>query len=507
MIRVNKLTQMNMIFEGSVRCLRAKDELSPDDESLPIVKTTDNTDEIREYLDRASDSKRKRNILVLMKEPYRTSGGIEWNVGDHAMVGPTFAALLLKDYDLARKLLKWEKKLLLNGHIYQVDDLFPRWIPTYYIVCIQELFVVDPDIPEDIVMELDRKIRQNGEYCVFSDMYTNDYMGFIGKKPYPETIFCCDTESVKPYYSTIIERLRKEYPIVFEALLTDILQINWCGNDMKRYFNAKDLSAILRMICKYRSEEKEHIFRWFEEETSAVRGGRHHMFFYPPLPKRYINDVKMLYTVLKNSPEYFVEYMKIVTFLAMESNDEELLRIVKKVIRDKSLGLDVEALALYIWDIPEMHPLYQEIRNEYSHKDYLDYLANLIILFKKIKKEKICLSSESEIMRNYYSAVTNMGVRLDFWPCGIENKEEEHRSFREKMKKFLSSIDRIICDDLITSLREEGYERALMDIGDEELIVQNFECGLLRQDNCDRYIKWAVEYKSSQLIPAIIAFS
>ncbi len=451
-----------------------------------------------------------KNLVVVIKDPYRSDRDLDWEF-DHVVVGPLFAALLLKEYDTARKLLAKNPRPLIKGRVVNVCD--DGTLFTGEDIYMGQLFLVDPDIPDDLVADIHEMIVRYYGYDLNTDLFENKYLQMTDPMQKSENYFWGDEREAEPYFARKLQTLRRNYPIVFDCLFDMLTGGNISADFFGNYLNDSDRSMIMRMVCKYRSDDHKSMLFWFEEETKELFSDCFAAFLFCGVSKSYLTDVKAVYKYLKDDKEYYPRFVKAVTMMAIRFGDEQLAKIAQRAICGKGpVKFTIEDLALNLWGDgmtdPEISPLYAEIKNNFSSDDYIDYMIKFMKMYKRCTKKKICLLPDSQIMKNYYSTVRSKDTMLmwadyedPFQPAQYVDVE----SFREKIKGFLGLVDSVEREN--DPFRMSTYDMPLLRIADEELIVQNFEKGLLLGEKADEYIKELIKTERTSLVPAVTAFA
>lgn len=461
-------------------------------------------DTIKEYLNEIADGNKDHKIGIYMKVPYADKEC-------YVVVGPTFAALMLRDYELTERVLQREKKLELEGYIITCKDYNKQGI----WICLDELFLADMSIPAQLLKSLHEKIVKKRGYTVLCDICGNDLLqvmdaGFTecydfgfgkGKAPFGNRFEC----------------LKKKCPEMFEAMIEKMATDQQCRSVIADRYERDDAVAMCRLIYRYSGNRHKEVLEYFRTETQIIKN---ECIFPHPVPEYYGKDAKAVYRLLKGDKDVLKEYARILLYVTTIHDIREINRIAKEILNDRSNSdWTVDDLRLLFYGKPNSDPIFADLHNnriplavegsiplgEY----YVEYLAKLMAKIKAFTGKKLTISGSSALMYEYFKAVEDFdfvaenipSMNSPFGSPFVQDPEDRVRDFRKIMKQFISKIDNYEYSEPRTR-----YETLLVKLADEELMVWHFEKGMLRTDKIPDYIQTAIKLKRTYLLPCLTAY-
>ncbi len=463
-----------------------------------VKKKAGDREGIRKFLDDLTKTGNvgKKDIGLIIKTPY---GG----ESEFIVAGPTFAALLIKDYELAAKVLKWEKKPNIYGCFL---DLGRNKDWTEHVSLVQ-LFAVDLEIPSQLAELLRKKMRKEANYNPDNMLFYNyllkkadEEFARIGEGFY----FGPDDHVIVPYAKKLVS-MRKAYPSFFEDMMIRLKTEQYICSTAGSLNSTKDISSLFRFLYRYYAKDRKTVIRYFAEQTKVECYQINNSFFDEPLPRHYVEDASLVYKLVKDDEDDVKEYLTVLLYVSTVTDNRQINRIIKRLLGDPGRKTpDVDELILDLSVLSDRREFREIFSGSSDGYTYMKYLGKIVRQYARMTAKRICVSSDGNLMKQFYIAVNDMEDMFEFRTFDIteEQMRAELAGYRNSIKDLLS----------VTEIKGENSqpkrtEEAFLKLSDEELLVQLFEKKILSGSKSSDYIKKAIKNGQLSLVPCITAFS
>lgn len=407
------------------------------------------------------------------------------------LASPVFLAVLLKEYELAEKLIDqnyYANDLFLGDQCYyQIDIGYRRCVE----ITITQLLMSQYDIPDRLLKKIQGQLLTD-DFCFMSDYWCNPFLMTSNDIAERKTI-----PSMKGF-----ESLRTFDNEIFRGMMDGVKTQHWYNYEV----NTTELKKLVRglLVSFYGlAEDLEKIIERYGISGMPYIGYQEkktwYRFWFGMLPE------------LKNACPYNEQWQKtffeyVVKLYSNILSDEELLG--KKKMKEY-----LEILNPYLKEnCPEDYGIEEYLEWIYKHKHQTQY-ARMLAVWKYRVKKSVCVGRGWEIL---WKIMENLlGEKV------FESDEDDYEMC-ENLRDHLAPeriADTIQFLELIEIVEEEYAEKkevesswmgylfsALMDFSSEELMLTCLKCGLIPKEAVGALIKASNIFKGRKLLPVLIMY-
>ncbi len=504
--------QIPFVLEGNSDEWKIKGMCLTELDRRKLLRAAGKYESIKEYLISVKNGIYPDNIGILLKLPYTS-------YKRYCMVGPVFAALLLREYNLAKELIDRIRNfefcgLFLNdGYDTYSDSVFTDdhiWIP--------QLFLADLNIPSDILLKLlDRLENDHITVSYYKEMLDNDLLRMLnrdyeynyGNDPFSDT----DKDSAQgSLYEKLCKKCPRAYEWLFKPFVTGI-----GSEDISIYGNLKWIQKLRDTVYRHYSENNSVILGMF---TLEVRKFIEVYCVRLITEKECLRLYKSACFVLSKITEdeaLLKWYLKLILFMLNVFDHKEKFRIWlwtdereiligNKLVKLLKKGMSIPSAKSFDAEDLCMHNGTRE-GNIYFEDDicrlYM-YYPGYLETYKKYLGKKTDINAVGDMFAKHLQQI----CFRDFFIT-----EREIYDFKQALKIFFFNVDRFYL--------KPGYKKReinavwkkykdnlknILDIADEEIILLGFKKHLLTEENIEMYIEMAIQSKQTSILPCLFAY-
>ncbi len=493
-------------IEGSYRDWVSVIESSEFIDDKTKNKAAEDLNVIHEYLKGVRNGTNPAAVGILMKIPY-TKQDV------YCIVGPTFAALLLRKYELAGEIMDQEE---FEEYGVVLDDFYnDSSCDIFYDhsqIHISELILADMKIPASLMEKMVDQFNRRGIVSVDgSNITANRMMNILGPSDfYRDPFFEDDHESkrVNRY-----EKIFNKCPDMFDWLF-DIIAFRIGGY---RFFNTYGLNWVLELgdtVYSHYGFECKAVLGMFAEETKCYltsRGSGDHK-----KAARFCKAANFVLNKISSDRELLRCYLKLILlvinvvenslmFTCFSDSENKPYPIVKRLTRilDKvrTLQMNADFTAEELCVSPNNDPERFSINNAVNIDE--TYYANYLEVYKKYFNNRIEIDTNGELFNDFITRIRHTGMYVIFGnnPFGNEKRDSDVAS----LKRFIFNTDSFKVDN-IESAETAYVMNGIMELADEEIIILCYKKHLFEKENTQIYINIAINNKKYALLPCLSAY-
>ena len=462
-------------------------------------------------LARAHDAVKSLLVMTRDKEVDPDYGVFMQIPGDfnsrYVIAGPVFAAMLLKEYDLAKELLEVEKPLHQKGFVAREEcrsDLeWTEW------VWLSQVMVADADIPGDLLLKLHKSIKSNGGYGA-GDITVNNGLREILDYVRKGYIDAVSPEEMSWPEKKGVELLENKCPEAFADILED-MKDSIGVEQYVRGADAKSAAAVARFIYEKSSDDPWVVMKFFELETRNVSAEAAWGFSLTEFPKYYFEDVKNVMKLVKYDGVALKHFVKILLLVGTHFSQEPCLKlasgILKKkknwVIEDIIYGYNEDLESNIVHKMGKTDPFITLDTEDMAKMGYIEYLIQVLSLVKKTMDRQIFLNDVSFIFNGYMNCAITWARYNSVNPMDPFENNSAYKEIVRKINGFLKEF-LLIVDTFAVNTPNAEYESMIIQIADEELMQIHFDKKIIHRERAKDILQKAVEQNRVAIIPCIM---
>ncbi|MCR5106797.1 MAG: hypothetical protein K6B28_01400, partial [Lachnospiraceae bacterium] len=445
-----------------------------------LLRAGEKYESIKEYLTAVKNGIHPDNIGILLRIPYTSHKR-------YCMMGPAFAALLLREYDLAKELIERGKTFEVCGLI--LDNEFGSLSDSVFVngyIFITQLFLADLKIPEDILLKIiDRVEKDHLTVSYHKALLDNDLLRMLDSDyeyNYGNDPFSGNDKDRRRY--NLYEKLYKKSPEVFEWLFKPFVY-GLGSENLSPYGNIKWIQTIGETVYRHYSESNMVILGMFTSqagkfmEVYGLRGVTEREFL------SLYKSACFVLSKVKEDEALLKWYLKLILFMlnVIEHRDKysiwvwtegietlignKLAKLLKKGMNTPAAqNFDIEDLCMHAGSREGALYFNNDICSFYSY--YPGYLET----YRKYTGKRTVIDVGGDIFIKHAEQIGNAGLFVN---------EAEIRNYRQELKSFIFNTDVFYfkCSDKKKAKkpvlrRFNDNMKRILSIADEEIILAGY---------------------------------